>query len=1375
MAKQLTEHNYKCNDEQRGEIHKALAKEYEALSQRANEKKIKLFNGIFQQELAGKYIYLFSLPKEHDKQIEVDKPYIFSIDNSTIKGSIITILINKLEIEIELYENKGRLIPALEIIIDLKVLIDLIDRRIVAIDKDPNKFKTETATFLFNPKPKTLDPYFENKVDHLKRKDGIKLTTEQIEAINACLKQKLTLIWGPPGTGKTKTLQGVIAELLLLGNKVLFASNTNNAIDGLLKDLTGDKYPYEVFNELKKEGKIVRIGSQTNEEVKNVFGSFEVAKYKSEEIQSKIIELQEIIEVEEKSLKELQDELKEYEDAKKLKKELDNLDEKIKAIKASKDVQNEINVITECRDNLNLSIKESEKVNDIIKKFDILFEKIENQKKRGIGINAMFHKTKSEKEIKEQESRNIRLKIDKLEKAFLGRYRNKKEIENLIENQRSNIAKIDEMVSDLRSYEVQQAKELTVEAELIGEFVDSLSKIKTITASINFKRDVFKNHLLLLGHEYRIENILPQWTKLGIEYKIISEEQAKDMSYFATLSNMNFDSIPILYEEIIYKLNRQIEVNKKNRINLETDLKKKEKEFLNYKHLLLKTERFWKQIDDKIKLIQKTIEPIQLQINDLTDKIRNIEKDVIKEAMLVCCTMVKSSYDETLGEIEFDSLVVDETSMVLLPQLYCTATLIKERVILCGDHLQLQPISTSNSKIALKWLASSYYDFIELNGEISIEKNDEDSDTKAKVKRITKLLKLNSFQKILTIQHRMPPDIADLIRPWYGKAGNKLKDEYEIPRDFQLSNYYEHFIFSNSNIFFFDTSSIGTYHSRTSDRSPYNIINAAIVAEITRELIENYKIEPQNIRCLSPYRAQYQLTSALLSKFLPNEYKSKISNIASSVHKIQGGEAPIVFYDLTDGSQGGFTGFIKTVDLHIHNVAISRSQYKLIFVGDLEKLNRLREKVPKSSLNDILPRLSKAKIIDVKALKEKIFKQFSERDLINENAILLTEEQRNNILILTSSFYFRLLEDDIAYANNSVLIISPFVTKPRWNKLKESLLNFKSRTNGAITIITRPPEKMYSGNQVNMAVVAVLNEFIHHGFIVKVSPKIHSKLVVIDRGTDNAIAYWGSLNPLSFNDTDEVNTRIVDQHIAEQLINMSMVGNIYPYKENALDETALPNHTADSVMKQLNEFRWTLAGYYHRPMGAICSNDTIEKIIEYLPNDTRAYKQIPQYNRKNFVLWNHTKEIEEIISPLREFQENTKVCDEVKISNDNLENKGLSKYRLKEKIEIEKTELFSFEPENSKKEDNKNFNYKKAAIVEVGDLVELKGKDTGTKKYRITMQNVGFGRFTQSGLMLVNHRAPIAKSILNKSVGDICKLENADVFFEIISIRKNKD
>lgn len=60
----------------------------------------------------------------------------------------------------------------------------------------------------------------------------------QHDAILKAMQCRTLFIWGPPGTGKTDTLGYIIANYLKQGKKVLFASNTNRAVDvGLLSTL----------------------------------------------------------------------------------------------------------------------------------------------------------------------------------------------------------------------------------------------------------------------------------------------------------------------------------------------------------------------------------------------------------------------------------------------------------------------------------------------------------------------------------------------------------------------------------------------------------------------------------------------------------------------------------------------------------------------------------------------------------------------------------------------------------------------------------------------------------------------------------------------------------------------------------------------------------------------------------------------------------------------------------------------------------------------------------------------------------------------------------------------------------------------------------
>ena len=1215
MATDIKEKNYVCNDPQLEEIHEALIKEYEAVSKRQNEQKITLYNGLLQQSLPNKFLYKFETPNDPDKKFEPDKPHTLSIDGNVIDGSIISI--NENYIEIELRESFGKLIPSIDIIIDLRILLDLIDRRIVLIDKEPNNFKIQTAKNLFNPDPVINDNSpLGSVIDHNKRQDMDKgLNPEQISAIKNAISKKLTIIWGPPGTGKTKTLQGVIAELLANNKKVLFASNTNNAIDGLLKDFKSKtQCPYSKINELREKGKIVRIGAQTCEDVKNVFSPKAVIEKKSEDLLLKIKQLENLLSTEQKIFNKIISEINDYRKAKELKPEIENLKIKLNELPEISIVEKKIKKLTFLKESLLSELsKNSLDTFQAVNELSEFAAKLSAIKEKLIGTNAQIYRIENEITNCKNEFIRTSQERNRIASNFLKKLFNQEKIEFL----NSNLLKLRNtrnlLVVQLRQYRKLQKSQLDEESQYTGRFanifnsmvhrIDLLEinyrKLETLLAQFNIRINVKESSLL--------------WLETAGELGLCSKDKAHNFSYLRGFSTIKKETIIKKYEQQSANLESQKENLKKYKTAIQEALDRKQKDLSEKAHLLTKPDGYWTELNDTANRIQLLkIQPLKEQILQLTNDLKEIENTIIADADLVCATLVKVSYDETLMKLAFDVLVADEISMVSLPQLYCASSLISEKIILSGDRLQLQPIATSQAEIAEKWLKKSYFHFSEKNS-----------------------IDLKPFTSNLSTQFRMPSIIADLVRDWYKKEGNSIQDG-EFNKNCSLNfNFNNHFL-NDGTIFFIDTSPLNSYHSRTSDKSPYNLINAAIVAEITRELNAGCGVKPKDIFCISPYRAQYQLTRTLLKKFINPDFE----RIANSVHKVQGSEAPIVFYDLTDGRQKGFTAFLKTPDLFIHNVAITRCKNKLIFVGDFAKLEKLKdldtEKSP--AFLDIFKKIKKSAIkIDATPYKNKIFKSYTLKNLLDDSTINFSSE-KNNIVILNSATYYKALNEDILKARKSILIISPFMTKNRWEKVKPFLVSFKSKNpDGKIKILSKPPDQMYEINKINMAAVKILNEFLDLGFEVKVSKKIHAKLVVLDQGTKNAISYWGSLNPLSFNNTDEINTRLDGAEIAEKLINMSMVGNLKNYKRIPFRANQYKTHTKEAVLKQLKNFRFTLAGYYHRMLGSICSNATLDSIVEILPKTKADYLQISEFNKRNFLLWNHLDEINEIISPLRDF------------------------------------------------------------------------------------------------------------------------------------------
>ena len=96
------------------------------------------------------------------------------------------------------------------------------------------------------------------------------LTQDQRRAVETCISRDISFVWGPPGTGKTRTLGALIAHYFRQNKRVLVVSNTNDAVDSVL---------YSTLKEVAHarkgsfaEGSVIRLGACVKSELRNAFG-----------------------------------------------------------------------------------------------------------------------------------------------------------------------------------------------------------------------------------------------------------------------------------------------------------------------------------------------------------------------------------------------------------------------------------------------------------------------------------------------------------------------------------------------------------------------------------------------------------------------------------------------------------------------------------------------------------------------------------------------------------------------------------------------------------------------------------------------------------------------------------------------------------------------------------------------------------------------------------------------------------------------------------------------------------------------------------------------------------------------------------------------
>lgn len=244
------------------EIIKALKDEIWATKRQAEKSPLYAkFKQQFHWNIALKYHYEFALFYEGDEELPIQEsmPVRLKWAVSEVQGTILTYDPSKqtLIIETESILSGYQLDTAMSILPNSEHLIKALIDRMETLSP-----KNQLAWPLLTKKPVTGTCEW-NKQIYFEQLDE-----SQQEVVRFALKNQLTYIWGPPGTGKTHTLGRLINNLLGGNERILIASISNVAVDGVAKQLIKAFGEGGDGKKLLDKGKVLRFGFPVLEEVR---------------------------------------------------------------------------------------------------------------------------------------------------------------------------------------------------------------------------------------------------------------------------------------------------------------------------------------------------------------------------------------------------------------------------------------------------------------------------------------------------------------------------------------------------------------------------------------------------------------------------------------------------------------------------------------------------------------------------------------------------------------------------------------------------------------------------------------------------------------------------------------------------------------------------------------------------------------------------------------------------------------------------------------------------------------------------------------------------------------------------------------------------
>lgn len=498
-------------------------------------------------------------------------------------------------------------------------------------------------------------------------------------------------------------------------------------------------------------------------------------------------------------------------------------------------------------------------------------------------------------------------------------------------------------------------------------------------------------------------------------------------------------------------------------------------------------------------------QPLRDELARIAAELEQIREAVLKEARIVGATVTRT-YLRPAEFAAFDTVIIDEASMILLPAVFHAAGLATERVVVAGDFRQLPPIVQTEQKALHEILAHDVFH------ESGIAKEAENGDPPR-------------FAKLMT-QFRMDDAICRPISAAFymgalKTSGDRVASPLSLPEPF------------GQRLTIIDTSRVWPFSTRNLFQSRFNLMHALAIRNLVLHLRDAGCIKDEKgqgaLGLCSPYAAQAKLLREVLKS-----HGLEKDVLARTVHGFQGDERTVLVLDLVDSIGERNVGlFLQANQLEdtgakLQNVALSRAKEAIVVVANLTFLDA---KLPGDAiLRGLLHDLQRAgRIVDVRdvlALRPVLYdlRRFGPQPDIDPEALRTG--------LFGGRDFARLARLDMEEAKESIVIFSGFITPDRTAAMGD-LLRHRIAEGVRVRCVTRPPR--FNGTIAEELGRSALEALEALGAIVDLRSEIHEKVVLVD----GRVAWFGSLNPLSHTArTSELMARVEDPALVQHLVGL---------------------------------------------------------------------------------------------------------------------------------------------------------------------------------------------------------------------------------------------